>query len=161
VKKLYVLFDSRCRLCSRAAFWIRTQPAYLKIETIAACSHRLPTLFPGLRTSPGPEELVVIADSGEVYRGLSAWLMCLYALRRYRAWALRLARPGWRPFARRAVAFLSDHRQSLSAYVGTSSAFEEMLEEARASPAPEDSCTTTASLLARRARDAGAPLHPS
>ena len=126
MKKLYVLYDASCGLCVRAARWLREAPAYLEIQVLPSGSHKAAKLFPSLRTSPTPEELIVIADTGEVYRDLSAWLMCLYALRRYRSWALRLSRPGWKPLARRAVEFLTDHRDTVSGVLGMRASFEEM-----------------------------------
>ena len=49
-------------------------------------------------------DVTVVADTGAVYRGDSAWLVCLWALDGYRGLALRLATPRLRPLARRMVA---------------------------------------------------------
>ena len=110
---------------------------------------RIEELFPGLR-AVSAEELTVIADTGEMYRGVSAWLMCLWALKRHRPWAFRLARPGWRPLARRAVMLLSDHRKDLSRALW----LEPGASGANTSPDPEcreGTCApgTTESLLDR------------
>lgn len=139
MKKLFVLYDASCGLCVRAARWLKDQPAFIEVEPIPAGSHKAAMLFPDLRTSPTPDELLVIADTGEVYRDLAAWLMCLYALRRYRSWSLRLSRPGWEPLARRAVRFLTDHRETVSGVFGLQPTFEAML--AGAGPAcPDGAC---------------------
>lgn len=119
MKKLYVLYDSSCGLCVKAAAWLARQPVYLDLETIPAGSHKAHALFPNL-TRPTVDELIVVADSGEVYEGTSAWLMCLYALRAYRVWSFRLATPAWRPLARRAITLLSQHRKDLSRLLGWS-----------------------------------------
>ena len=143
MKKLYVLFDASCGLCVRSARWLNKQPAFLEVQAIPSGSHKAAKLFPGLRTAPTPEELVVIADTGEVYRDLSAWLMCLYALKRYRSWAIRLSRPGWKPLARRAVQFLTDHRETVSGVLGMKPAFEDMA--AAPGPAcPDGACAIAA-----------------
>ncbi len=44
------------------------------------------------------------ASDGAVYRGTNGWITVLWALRRYRSWALRFATPRWRPFAERLFA---------------------------------------------------------
>ena len=52
---------------------------------------------------------------GEVWIGDTAWIMCLWALKRYRALSRILARPALLPLARQAFAGLSAHRSKLSA----------------------------------------------
>jgi predicted DCC family thiol-disulfide oxidoreductase YuxK len=130
MKKLYVLYDSSCGLCVRCAHWLNDQPAYLVVETVPSGSRRAERLFPELATGLTPEELTVIADTGEVYRDLAAWLMCLYALKRYRSWSVRLSRPGWRGLARRAVQFLTEHRDSVSGVLGLKPDFDRMVAAA-------------------------------
>lgn len=115
---LYVLYDASCALCRRCASWLQVQPAFIRVVALPSGSQRAAELFPTLRTPPSPEELVVVADTGAVYRDVAAWLMCLYALRRYRALSLRLARPGWHGLARRAVHFLAIHRGTISDFLG-------------------------------------------
>ena len=46
------------------------------------------------------DELVVVADTGEVWSGDTAWLMVLWALVEYRDWSYRLADPLLLPTAR-------------------------------------------------------------
>lgn len=140
MKKLFVLYDASCRLCIRCARWLAREPAYLPIEVLPSGSHKAATLFPALRSSPTPEDLVVVADSGEVYRGYSAWLMCLYALRRYRTWSFRLARPGWSFIARRAVEFLSVNRDTLGGYSGIPVTLDTMLTETGIAPCTDSAC---------------------
>ena len=56
------------------------------------------------------DDLVVVADSGEVWAGDSAWLMVLWALADYRQWSYRLASPMLLPTARTLFAKLSEYR---------------------------------------------------
>ena len=114
MRKIYVLYDSRCGLCSRARSWMLAQPAYLAIEFLAAGSDRARRLFPELRHQVVPTELVVISDRGEVYYGDAAWIMCLYALVEYRDWSHRLARPALRHLARNAWEIISSNRGQIS-----------------------------------------------
>lgn len=116
--RLYVLYDAGCGLCSHLVQWMSSQPASLSLQFVAAGSDEARRLFPEFQTSSTPEELVVIADDGSVYRGESASIMCLYAIDGYRALATRLARPAFRPFARRVFRMLSTNRMQLSDLLG-------------------------------------------
>jgi len=58
-------------------------------------------------------ELTVISDQGAVYNGPKAWLMCLWALREYREWALRLSSPELLPTAKRVISMISQNRYQL------------------------------------------------
>jgi predicted DCC family thiol-disulfide oxidoreductase YuxK len=123
MKRLYVLYDSNCGLCTRIKFWLVRQPAYIAIHPIPLGSPQAVRLFPGLFPAPAQSaksgELVVIGDNGGVYFGDHAWIMCLYALREYRATAKRLSTPTLQPLAREAFAFISRYRYSISRWLGT------------------------------------------
>lgn len=113
---LFVLYDSRCGLCTRVRRWMEGQPAYVELRFVAAGSPRAARLFPpDVAGSSEPGELVVVSDEGGVYRGDAAWLMCLWALENYRAWGLRLAHPGMRGLARAFFDLLSKNRGRISA----------------------------------------------
>ncbi len=114
MRRLFVLYDSECGLCTWARGWLCRQPMYLELVFVPAGSARAHHLFPDLSQAGPVEELVVISDEGGVYRSASAWIMCLYALQDYREWALRLARPHLKPLARQAFALLSKHRRRVS-----------------------------------------------
>lgn len=64
------------------------------------------------------DELVVVADTGEVWSGDASWLMVLWALDEYRAWALRFASPTLLPFAKRLFKTVSGYRGELSCRLG-------------------------------------------
>jgi len=55
----------------------------------------------------------VIGDDGAVYFGPKAWLMCLWALREYREWSLRLSSPALLPNAKRVISTISQNRYQL------------------------------------------------
>jgi predicted DCC family thiol-disulfide oxidoreductase YuxK len=116
MKRLYVLYDPNCGLCTRIKFWMVRQPAYIALHPIAAGSPQAARLFPALPGNSG--ELVVISDNGGVYFGDHAWIMCLYALRDYRATAKRLSSPKLRPLARQAFTFISRYKYSISRWLG-------------------------------------------
>ena len=125
MERLYVLYDSRCGLCSWAKRWLLRQPALIDLRFIPAGSPLAARLFPGL-SQPGepPEELVVVSDQGGVYRDASAWIMCLFALEEYRDWANRLAHPLLRPLARQAFSLLSRQRSRISRWLSLASEVE-------------------------------------
>ena len=119
MKSLYVLFDAECALCQRCRQWLARQPAYIRLEFIPLQSPELTQRFPGIETLKPSEQLLVVSDSGAVYRGAGAWIMCLYALRDYRGWSYRLAHPALLPWARRICELLSENRFIVSRWVDT------------------------------------------
>jgi predicted DCC family thiol-disulfide oxidoreductase YuxK len=123
--RLFILYDSRCGLCSWAKRWLMRQPTLIDLRFIPAGSAVAGRLFPNL-TQPGepPEELVVISDQGAVYRNDSAWIMCLFALEAYREWANRLAHPLLRPLSRQAFVLLSKQRARISRWLSLASEVE-------------------------------------
>ena len=116
MKYLTVIYDPGCGLCSRIATWLVAQPKLLGLRT--APSGALARVYPELAACGLCDELVVVSDEGAVYLGDHAWLMCLYALKRYRHWAQRLSRPALLPFARQAFTILSANRQRVSKWLG-------------------------------------------
>lgn len=113
--RLTVLYDARCGLCRRARSWLEEQAQILPLEFVAAGSEEARARFPELDAAATLDELTVVADGGEVYRGANAWLMCLWALRSYRLLAIRLSAPAMQPAARRFVSWVSRHRLQLGA----------------------------------------------
>ena len=110
MRRLTVLYDPECALCQRAWIWLNAQRQYVRLEFIPAGSELSRLLFPTL-TRPGrPEELVVVSDEGGVYKESAAWIMCLWALKKYRGTALRLATPELMPSAKRVIAWVSRNR---------------------------------------------------
>jgi hypothetical protein len=104
VNALVVYYDSRCGLCLAVRDWIGRQRQLVPVE----CRPK----------SPEMDELVVIADTGEVLSGDTAWLMVLWALVEYRDWSYRLANPALLPAARAFFARLSKYRGLLSCALG-------------------------------------------
>ena len=105
-----VLYDSGCALCCRARRWLQAQPQYVALEFVGAGTDRAKEKFPFLDPEDTLTEITVVADGGGVYRGAKAWLMCLWATRKHRGWALRLASPAMLPSVRRFVDWVSRRR---------------------------------------------------
>jgi predicted DCC family thiol-disulfide oxidoreductase YuxK len=105
VAELTVLYDGACTLCVRLRDWLARQPAFVALAFVDARSHEAARRF-GAVPWLG-RELVVVDDRHRVWAGPGAFVMCLWALRRYRAWSLRMATPlgGW--LARRLFGLVS------------------------------------------------------
>ena len=101
---LTVFYDSRCGFCCAVRDWIARQRQIVPV----LCRPN----------TGGTDELLVVADTGEVWAGDAAWLMVLWALDEYRAWALRLASPALLPVARRLFKTVSGYRGELSCRLG-------------------------------------------
>ena len=117
MRSLTVLYDARCGVCSAARRWLEGQPQIVPLELLPADSAEARGRYPTLAETE-PEELVVVSDEGDVYRGSHAWIVCLWALRDYREWSFRFAQPALLPLARGIVEWVSTRRHRLSRALG-------------------------------------------
>jgi predicted DCC family thiol-disulfide oxidoreductase YuxK len=111
--ELTVLYDPHCGLCRRAQAWLISKPKYLELAFVPASSDEARSRYPQLDHELTLTDLTVISDRGAVYSGSKAWLMCLWALRDYREWALRLSSPELLPTAKRVISMISQNRYQL------------------------------------------------
>jgi predicted DCC family thiol-disulfide oxidoreductase YuxK len=116
MRTLFVLYDPRCGICTQIRNWLVRQPAYVVLHPIAIASPEAIARFPQI--TPGNQELVVIADTGEVWIGDRAWIICLWALPEFRGWANKLSSPSLLPLARQAFLAFSSNRLTLSRLLG-------------------------------------------
>ncbi|MBZ5609724.1 MAG: DUF393 domain-containing protein [Acidobacteriia bacterium] len=117
MRHLTVAYDPDCGLCTRIGTWLAEQPKWIPLRIVPAGS--LARLYPALAGRGLQQELTVVSDEGGVYFGDHAWLLCLYALKRYRSLARRLSRPALLPFARQAFKIVSANRLRISTWLGT------------------------------------------
>lgn len=113
MRQLTVLYDASCGLCKRAQGWLMSQPKHVELIFVAATSEEARRRFPQLNHDLTLTDLTVIGDDGAVYFGPKAWLMCLWALREYREWSLRLSSPALLPTAKRVISTISQNRYQL------------------------------------------------
>lgn len=110
---LTILYDAHCAFCVRCRHWLERQRTYLPLVFVPnddpAVAQHLPLL-----AQHQPKDLLVLDDQGGVYAGTAAYLMCLWALRAYRTWAIRLSTPKLAPYVRTAFGLLTDHRVRIS-----------------------------------------------
>ena len=114
---LWVLYDERCNFCQRCAAWLSQQRQSVTLRCLPSGDPEVQEIFWGARR-PSDDELVVVDSDGGVYRGGDAFLMALWALTDYRKWALQLARPSLRPFARGLFEVVSSQRKTISMVLG-------------------------------------------
>ncbi len=113
MRELTVLYDPQCGLCRRAQSWLMSKPKYVELVFVPASSDEARSLYPQLNHPLTLSDLTVISDQGAVYGGPKAWLMCLWALREYREWSLRLSSPELLPTAKRVISMISQNRYQL------------------------------------------------
>ncbi|MDO0926110.1 DUF393 domain-containing protein [Streptomyces sp. TG1A-8] len=103
VRGLTVLYDAECGLCTHLRDWLVRQPQLVPLELVPAGSAPARARFPGLDHAATLEEVTVVGDAGQVYRGARAWIVVLWALREHRPLAHRLSTPAGTGLARGAV----------------------------------------------------------
>lgn len=103
VRGLTVLYDAECALCSFVRDWLARQPQLVPLELLPAGSEQAGRRFPGLDHRATLDEVTVVGDSGQVYRGAAAWIVVLWALREHRPLSHRLSTPTGARLARGAV----------------------------------------------------------
>ncbi|MEV0092036.1 DCC1-like thiol-disulfide oxidoreductase family protein [Streptomyces sp. NPDC050738] len=103
VKGLTVLYDSQCPLCVHLRQWLIKQHQLVPLELVPAGSEAARSRFPGLDHRATLDEITVIGDKGQIYRGPAAWIVCLWALADHRAKSHWLSTPAGAPFVRAAM----------------------------------------------------------
>ncbi|MFI5677972.1 thiol-disulfide oxidoreductase DCC family protein [Streptomyces cellulosae] len=103
VRRLTVLYDAECSLCTFLRDWLVRQPQLVPLELVPAGSEEARRRFPGLDHRATLDEVTVVGDAGQVYRDSAAWIVTLWALREHRPLAHRLSTPAGARLARGAV----------------------------------------------------------
>ncbi|MET7567954.1 DCC1-like thiol-disulfide oxidoreductase family protein [Streptomyces sp. NPDC005492] len=103
VRRLTVLYDADCSLCTFLRDWLVRQSQLVPLELVPASSEEARRRFPGLDHRATLDEITVVGDSGQVYRGAAAWIVTLWALREHRPLAHRLSTPAGARIAKGAV----------------------------------------------------------
>ncbi|MGW1028098.1 thiol-disulfide oxidoreductase DCC family protein [Streptomyces sp. NPDC002577] len=114
VRGLTVLYDARCSLCTFVRDWLVRQRQLVPLELVPAGSDEARRRFPSLDHRATLEEITVVGDAGQIYRGSAAWIVCLWALREHRPLAHRLSTPAGARLARGAVLAAAKWRESHS-----------------------------------------------
>ncbi len=111
---LTIFYDAHCGLCGGFRRWMRTQESMVRLEFLPYDSDEALRRLPELAGMHPEREIVVMSDTGSVWQGAGAWVVCLWALRDWRAWAKRLASPVLLPVAGNVCQLISQNRIGLS-----------------------------------------------
>ena len=111
---LVVLYDAGCPMCSRFRSWLVEQPHLVRVTAVPAGSPEARRLLPGLDHGATLREVTVVADTGAVWTGASAWVTCLWATVEHRDLAIRLSTPLGLPVARAMAYAAAGLRASLT-----------------------------------------------
>jgi predicted DCC family thiol-disulfide oxidoreductase YuxK len=103
VRGLTVLYDAQCGLCAFVRDWLGRQRQLVPLWFVPAGSEEARRRFPSLDHRAALEEITVVGDGGQIYRGPAAWIVCLWALRGHRPLAHRLSTPSGARLAKGAV----------------------------------------------------------
>ncbi len=112
LRRLTVLYDPACRLCAFASGWLARQRQLVPLDLVPAGSAEARRRFPALDHAATAKDVTVVGDGGQVYRGDSAWVVCLWALRDHRAFSHTLTTPAGRRLARAAVLSAAKYREA-------------------------------------------------
>ncbi|MFG2553655.1 thiol-disulfide oxidoreductase DCC family protein [Streptomyces sp. NPDC048581] len=93
VRRLTVFYDAGCSLCTFVRDWLAKQPQLVPLELVPAGSEEARRRHPGLDHGATLDDITVVGDAGQVYRGSAAWIVTLWALREHRPLAHRLSTP--------------------------------------------------------------------
>ena len=118
MEALFVFYDGECGLCSKARTHLAGMAQHVPLIFVSYQDLRLQAVFPEVELLDPDQQVIAMSDTGDIYRGDSAWITILWALRDYRRWAFLLARSAWRHQAKAAVHYLSLTRRRLSAGLG-------------------------------------------
>lgn len=119
MRNIFILYDSSCELCRRCRTWIQFQRQIVHVTFLAAGSAEARKLFPNLDHERTLSELTVVTDSGAVYQGTKAYVMCLWVLRDFRKWSKTLASPEMLPLAKRFITMLSETAKSFNGLIAS------------------------------------------
>ncbi len=117
MKTLYILYDDGCAFCRRCRDWLAQQECLVQLHPLAHQAPEVLCRFPEVQSYLHPRELTVISDTGEVWHGPAAMVVCLHAIEEHRKIAARLAEPGLLPYAQKAFEFLMDHPEQLTPWL--------------------------------------------
>lgn len=115
---LVVLYDAGCGMCEAFAGWLSREPTFVSLEFVPCGSPEARSRFPLLDHARTAEEITVVGDDGSIWTKDAAWIVAMWATRRHRPMAERLAQPAWRPMARAAAYAAAGIREAIGSSGG-------------------------------------------
>lgn len=113
---LWIVYDSGCAFCRRCRLWLERQDHHLPVRFLPASGAAAREAV-GHLLAPA-SELAVIADDGRVWIGAPAFVVALWATRRFRPLASRLHGAAGAQAARAVFGSASASRHALGAMLG-------------------------------------------
>ncbi len=110
--RLTVVYDDDCELCRRCRHWLATQPTLVEMRFLATSDPLVQEIYghlPWYRV-----ELMVVTDTGVAWVGPEAFVMSLWATRRWRSMSYRISGRAFRPMAEKFFHTLSANRSLVS-----------------------------------------------
>lgn len=111
VRRLTVLYDAQCPLCTFVRGWLSRQRQLVPLEFVPAGSAAAQARYPGLDHAATLGDITVVGDGGQVYRGAAAWVVCMWALSAHRATAHRMTTPAGMRVAKQVVLGAAKYRE--------------------------------------------------
>ncbi|MFI7340028.1 thiol-disulfide oxidoreductase DCC family protein [Streptomyces sp. NPDC050085] len=111
VRRLTVLYDAQCPLCTFVRGWLGRQRQLVPLEFVAAGSREARQRYPGIDHAATLGDITVIGDGGQLYRGGAAWVVCMWALREHRVTAHRMCTPAGMKVAKQIVLGVAKYRE--------------------------------------------------
>lgn len=114
MKLLFVFYDGECGLCSSVRTRLAEMRQKIPLVFLPYQDPRVLELFPALPDLDPDRQIVVLSDTGKIYRGAESWILILWALRDFRGWVPALAHPMARPLAKKVVQWVAQNRLRFS-----------------------------------------------
>lgn len=114
IEYIEVYYDGRCGMCCLFQEWLSRQNRAFPVRFAAYQSERAEQMFPGISRFEPSREMIVRADSGELFRGAHGWVLCLFSCVKFQRIARRLASPTLLPFAEKTCLAIAARRRGVS-----------------------------------------------
>ena len=114
MRSVEVYYDGSCAMCGRFKDWLEQQEHLIGVEFLSYASEAARERFPDLAKYQPEKAMVIRADTGDIYCGAEATVICLWACSEYRGLAMKLRKPLLLPLARKIYPLIASNRYVLS-----------------------------------------------
>jgi predicted DCC family thiol-disulfide oxidoreductase YuxK len=129
MRSIEVYYDGSCAMCGRFKNWLGKQHHLIGVKLLNYASEAAREHFPDLAKYQPEKAMVVRADTGEIYQGAEATVICLWACREYRGLAMKLRKPLFLPLARKIYPLIASNRYVISKLLIDDSKLKRELEK--------------------------------
>ena len=114
IRSVEVYYDGSCAMCGRFKDWLEQQKHLIGVEFLSYASEAAKERFPDLAEYQPEKAMVIRTDTGEIYRGAEATVICLWSCSEYRGLAMKLRKPIFLPLARKIYPLIASNRYLIS-----------------------------------------------